>query len=93
MRGWNHCSECDRIFYSIGDYLCKQCRERLEAELAASKGEPMDDFDFEKESKALGCCPEGSECLRCGNDDIDSLIWNEETGTVTCMICDTEYIP
>ena len=35
-REWNHCTECDQIFYSIGDYLCKQCREKLEAELKAA---------------------------------------------------------
>ena len=54
----------------------------------------MDDFDF---AQALeendGLCPEGCECPECENEDMDTLIWNEETGTVTCANCGTEYVP
>jgi uncharacterized Zn finger protein len=35
----------------------------------------------------------GQECPKCGEDDMDSLVWNEDLDTVTCAKCGTVYTP
>ena len=35
--------------------------------------------------------PPSGICPRCGEDDIDQLIWDDDRETVTCQRCGTNY--
>jgi len=32
-------------------------------------------------------------CPRCGERDVDHLVWNDDGATVTCRTCGIEYVP
>ncbi len=51
----------------------------------------VDQFEVIDDSNLVD---ESSACPKCGNRDVDGLVWDEEDGEyVTCMICSMVYGP